>query len=182
MIIKTLNKFSKIMASFIIFGVVSGTAVNADVTALGFTINKSTEKDLKKSKCKFKKVKAENKNISAYIANASCYKIDGLKQVYVAFKNKTTKHIVGIFDKEYFNSVKNTIDEKYTLQNEEIPFVGDAHAQWNAEDENVTVRLNSPHLSFEMQLIYIDNGYLEELEGVVNEEENEKLQKMNNAL
>lgn len=161
MIIKTLNKFSKIMASFIIFGVVSGTSANADVTAFGFTINKSSEKDLKSLKCKFSKEKSTDKKIVTYSTNGSCYKIHGLKKVFVTFVDKRVKFIDGIFNKDEFETIKNSLQNKYgEASDSDVPFVGDTFVEWQPEGENTLIRLDAPHLSFEMQLIYIDMDYL----------------------
>lgn len=177
-----LNKIGKSIVKCVVLVSIGSTIANGDVTAFGLTINKSTEQDLKNNQCKFKKITTDAKATNMYSTNGGCYKIDGLKQVFVGVKNNKVKHIVGLFDKEYFKSVKATMDKKYKLVDENIPYVGDALAEWKSANDNIVIRLDSPHLSFDMQLIYIDELYFKELNSAHKQKKHEKSNIMNNTL
>jgi hypothetical protein len=164
---------NKTLLGLIALAIVSTSSANADVVAFGLTMGKSSESDLKSVKCKFNKEKSTNKRISTYTTNGSCYKINGLKKVLVTFVDKKVKLIDAIFNKDQFNTIKNSLENKYGEPSDsEIPFVGDTFTEWQPENENLLIRLDAPHLSFDMELFYINDDYLQELTQKKNNSDN----------
>ena len=53
-------------------------------------------------------------------------------------------------NKRRFDAVRRLLDEQYPRVSARIPHVGDAHVEWHVGD--VIIELDSPHMSFDMQL------------------------------
>lgn len=154
----------KVILGIFASSIIAISAAQADVVAFGLTMGKSTESDLKSLKCKFHKEKSKDKRILIYSANGSCYKINGLKKVFLTFVDKKVKFIDALFNKDEFNTIKDSLENKYGEPSDsQIPFVGDTFVEWQPENENLLIRLDAPHLSFDMELFYINNDYLQEL-------------------
>lgn len=178
-----MNILKQKMTPMILMGLLITTTLHADITAFGFTLNQSTEKDLKNVKCKFTKQKTSEKRISTFATNGTCYKIPGLKKVLVTFVDKKVKFIDGIFNKDEFSTIKDSLDNKYgEPSSSEIPFVGDSYAEWEPANENGLIRLDAPHLSFEMQLFYIDSDYLNEIQTNSQNKNNQNSKQRNSVL
>jgi len=100
--------------------------------------------------------------------------IEGLKAATAIFndENKLVA-IMTTFPKNKFNFLFETMKKKkYKLSKKNIPFVGNTSAEF--KNGNTTVFLNSPYLSFEMSLNYIDNTAYKAFQTAQKKENEEK--------
>jgi len=87
-------------------------------------------------------------------------KFDGLKYLLNLLndKNKVTAVSLNI-DRRKFDFVNASLSSKYKLIRQKKPFVGDKYADYRNGDDIIT--LNSPHMSFDMELTYIQKDTFE---------------------
>ena len=82
--------------------------------------------------------------------------------------------------KSKFNDIFNSLSSKYKLINKKIPFVGDKEAKFI--DGNTEITLNAPHMSFNMDLYYIDKDLWKIYKQIQQKEETEKRKKETSQL
>lgn len=96
----------------------------------------------------------------------SAFDVRGLKNVVFIFDALDQLTAVNLhMDKSQFNTVFKLLNEKYTLQRKQVPFVGNKSARFNHNGNSIN--MNSPHLSFSMQVTYetrkLEKAYRETL-------------------
>jgi len=170
----------KIFGSLILAAIYSYAG---DVTPLGQTVGKSTIDNLKKSDCSITEL-GQNKYSQGKMFNAkpSCYDIQGLKEVLFIYNNSDVLEAVLLkFDNAQFNGILGSLKQKYKKKTkEDIPFVGNKFVQW--EEDKVNIELSSPHMSFDMELLYITKALNAKFKGDVNTEAQQKKTKQTNQL
>ena len=70
-------------------------------------------------------------------------------------------------NKRRFDAVRRLLDEQYPRVSARIPHVGDAHVEWRVGD--VIIELDSPHMSFDMQLEYQTRRFVDQFESGMRE-------------
>jgi hypothetical protein len=130
--------------------------LSADPAPFGLEIGKASLNDIKKKYSIQHTGKNKYTGGDMYSLNPDELGIEGLRSV-TAILNKGHKlvAILTTFPKSKFKFLFNTMRQKrYKLTKKHIPFVGDTSAEFR--HGRTIVILNSPHLSFQMDLDYID--------------------------
>ncbi len=85
--------------------------------------------------------------------------IDGIESALLIYdKNQILTAVITSFPKENINELLPTLKKKYKLIKENVPFVGNASAK--LKDDDCTILLDAPHLSFSMSLSYLRDDFL----------------------
>lgn len=134
-------------------------SVSADPSPFGLEIGKATVNDLKKKY----KYKFANKNLYSggdmYSIDVNSIGIEGLQKATAIFsKDETLLAIFTTFPKHKFEYLYGMLSKKYKLQNKNIPFVGNRSAKF--VEGRSTILIDSPHLSFDLSMNYIDNNFI----------------------
>ncbi len=96
-------------------------------------------------------------------ASGAYFDIDDLQDVQFIFdQNERLQCVImrfpkGDIKKENFDKIKNIMDRKYKLVQQQIPYVGDKYARYEFND--MIVELNAPHLSFTMEVTYSTKAF-----------------------
>lgn len=99
--------------------------------------------------------------------------VDGIESALLIYdKRQILTAVVTSFPKEKLNVLLPTLKKKYKLIKENIPFVGDASAKF--KDDDCTILVDAPHLSFSMKLIYSKDNFLSAYDKAIAQEENAK--------
>ncbi len=90
------------------------------------------------------------------ISNVSGFGVEGLQKVIVLCDAMDIVSVLTLqFPKEGTSGVRETVDQmdrKYKPLKRNLPFVGNAYAEWRAA--NAIAILSAPHLSFSFELSY----------------------------
>lgn len=129
------------------------------VAPLGFTVGKAKAAEVMAG---IKgKTSVEEAGINKYSegrmlkAGGSGLEIEGLQEVIFIFDKEDI--LVGTLmtmGKGSFEKVYGYMAGKYKVVNKNIPFVGNKYVKF--KDGNVTIEINAPHMSFEMEVSYFD--------------------------
>ncbi|OYT88710.1 MAG: hypothetical protein CFE43_20930 [Burkholderiales bacterium PBB3] len=96
--------------------------------------------------------------------DGASYDIEGLIEVkYVFDEQKKLAGILLKMKKARFDSVMSMLAGKYKIARQDRPFVGDQSVRFSAPD--AVIELDSPHMSFEMDVSYIHNDLLKAFSG-----------------
>lgn len=108
-------------------------------------------------------------------------KFDGLKYLLILLndKNKVTAVFLNI-DRRKFDFVNASLSSKYKLIRQKKPFVGDKYADYRNGDDIVT--LNSPHMSFDMELLYMQKDTFEKINKFFKDKDNKKMRQESSQL
>ena len=99
--------------------------------------------------------------------------VDGIESALLIYdKSQTLSAVITSFPKEKLNDLLPTLRKKYKPIKENIPFVGDASAKF--KDDDCTILVDAPHLSFSMNLIYSKDDFLNTYDKTVIQEKNAK--------
>lgn len=93
--------------------------------------------------------------------SGKAFDLDGLNKVIFIFRGDRLDGVVMRMDKSRFNAVIKYLRDKYELQSSEAPLVGNKEVVFH--DGMTTVELNSPHLSFEMEVRYMADRLVSEI-------------------
>lgn len=106
-----------------------------------------------------------------YHFEASAIELAGLTKAVAIFD--TDEKIVGLIltlRKDRFDSLNAMAKESYQLKSSKLPFVGDKKVSYL--DGDTAIDLISPHMSFEMDMLFIDRRLSEAFEtGFANQKE-----------
>lgn len=90
------------------------------------------------------------------MSNVSGFGVEGLQKVTVLCDAQDVVTALTLqFPKEGISGVRETVeqlDRKYKPLKRNLPYVGNAYAEWQAA--NAIAVLNAPHLSFSFELVY----------------------------
>lgn len=111
-----------------------------------------------------------------YFINKKQLSLDGLKNVLLVFSEKenTLLAVIANFNQDKFDSLNNSLAQKYKLIEKNIPFVGNKYVTY--KDDQSLIQLNAPHMSFELEVIYL---YEEFYKKIIKIEKSKKEQKKN---
>jgi hypothetical protein len=106
---------------------------------------------------------------------------DGLQSLNITF-NKEGKlvSLSAKLGKYRFDTLMKSMQAKYTLVKQEIPFVGDKYAQF--KDGDTVIMLDAPHLGFGMTLMYIQADFLQAVQKSIRDDKNKKQQREDSQL
>jgi len=145
----------------------------ADPAPFGLEIGKTTIQDVKA------KYKAQNTGINKfshgemYDLDVSTVGFDGLKKATVIFSQQgKLLAVLTSFPNSKFDSLLDGLSGKYKLISKQIPFVGNRSAKFI--DGNTEITLIAPHMSFDMEMNYINKNLISSYKVQSNEEQQQK--------
>ena len=143
----------------------------ADPAPFGLEIGKATIKDVKA------KYSAQKTGISKYsggeMYDISGINFDGLQKATVIFSREgKLLAVLTTMPKSKFDSLLSALSNKYQLVSKQIPFVGNKSAK--LVDGNTEITLNAPHLSFQMEMNYINKDFWKAYKAQSNKEREQK--------
>lgn len=143
----------------------------ADPAPFGLEIGKATIKDVKA------KYSAQKTGISKYsggeMYDISGINFDGLQKATVIFSREgKLLAVLTTMPKSKFDSLLSSLSNKYQLVSKQIPFVGNKSAK--LVDGNTEITLDAPHLSFQMEMNYINKDLWKAYKAQSNKEREQK--------
>jgi hypothetical protein len=91
--------------------------------------------------------------------DGSLYNIEGVSKVLYIFDNQQKLDgVIMTMDQNRFDAVFDVLAKKYPVISQERPFVGNHSGRFKAT--GAIVEIDAPHLSFEMEVRYLDNALL----------------------
>ena len=85
--------------------------------------------------------------------------LDGaLSALFIFNPDDTLEAVIITLRKQRFEAIRGLLNELYRPVSARVPFVGDRLVTWEAD--GILIELDSPHLSFEMDLRYLAQGFL----------------------
>lgn len=173
-------KKSLVIASLVLALTSTNTAL-ADPKPLGFELGKATIEEVQNT------YKTTEAGISAYTAgrilNVDPYEIgmQDLEKVVFIFNQDGTLSVVDMtFNQSKFDELYGQLNKKYKLVKKQIPFVGNKYAEY--KNGNSTVKLDAPHMSFELDVIYGQNSFFKAMKEVNNRQEQQRKDKQASML
>lgn len=147
----------------------------SDPTPFGLEIGKSTIDDVKN------KYSTEDIGVNKY-SNGEMYdidvsdiKFDGLQKATVIFsQDGKLLAVLTTLSKEKFDYLLNNLSQKYKLISKKVLFVGDKSAKFI--DGNTDITLDAPHMSFTMDMNYINKDLWKSYKNKSSNEQKEKEQ------
>lgn len=156
---------------------VCSLTATAGTQALGFEIGVSNADQVKASLAKQTKVIDNGTNKFSkgpmFKTNGAAYDIEGLSEVLYIFDEQ--KKLVGIImnmNKNRFNAVFQALSAKYKVASQQRPFVGNQFARFKTPD--TIIEIDAPHLSFDMEVRYVQNSLMQKFNSQSAEEESAK--------
>ena len=148
--------------------------IHADPAPFGLEIGKASVADVKAKYSTTYTGINKYSNGDVYDLDVSELSLDGLESATVIFG--ADGKLQGVFcslPKEKFRYLFGSLKSKYKLINSNIPFVGDSSAKFM--DGNTEITLNAPHMSFKMDMAYIDKNLVKKFkQQSSNEQQNKK--------
>jgi hypothetical protein len=153
----------------------------SEPSPFGMEINKSTYEEIRN------KYSGTNCGINKY-SNGKMYKInccqievDGIKEIVAIFdKNDKLMAITAVFNKTEYNSLVNSLSNKYQLMFKKDAFVGSKVSRF--QSDNTLIEIKAPHMSFSLTLAYMHKSFEELFLYQVNKDFKQKKQKEKNLL
>ncbi|UXZ54237.1 hypothetical protein LOS15_15720 [Halomonas sp. 7T] len=94
-----------------------------------------------------------------FTAPVAQFSFEGLQEMTLVFdQDEQLVAVLATLNKQRFDALFNGLSERYRLFSSQRPFVGNKMA--NFEAGNTEIHLDSPHLSFQMTLSYLEKGFL----------------------
>jgi len=98
---------------------------------------------------------------------------DGVQNVTAIFsKDGKLLALLATLPKEKFDYLLNSLNKKYQLVSKDVPFVGNKSAK--LIDGNTEITLDAPHMSFQMNMNYINKDLWKAYETISNDEAHKK--------
>ena len=152
------------------------SSVFADPTVFGMELGKTTEEQFKAMYKATHTGTNKYSNGNMYSVPASAINFEGLQDVTTIFgADGKLLAVLTTLPKSKFEYLHGTLGKKYTLLNQNIPFVGDKSASYKNGLTKIT--LDAPHMSFEMSMNYIRDDLMKKFN---QESEEEKQKKRSN--
>lgn len=157
-------KFGKMFTHFIYFftilSLLSIFPAHAGTPVLGAEIGVTTVAQLQQSLGK--KATLESRGINKwsggemYGTAGEVHEIEGLNSVlYIFDPDKKLAGVVLDMGKHKFDFIYKVLSSKYKVAAQQRPFVGDQYARFKPAD--AVIEVIAPHMSFEMQVMYLRN-------------------------
>lgn len=140
--------------TFALMSTFAAATAMADPAPFGFELNKASLEQVKAGTTGFS-LSGYNKFTGGPMLQGSGaeFGLEGLREVTFVFDGEEVLHGVLLDMPKYrFDAINSHLLGKYTLEEELIPFVGNKYTRYR--DGDSTVEIHSPHLSFDMQVIY----------------------------
>ncbi|EDK9787504.1 hypothetical protein ABK54_004903 [Salmonella enterica subsp. enterica serovar Shubra] len=142
----------------------SNSLVFADTTAFGLILGKTTRGEFKE-----KYSSAIYDGVSAWTDGdifsvlADDIEFEGVKGgVFIFNKEGKLTAIIMDFNKSVFDKIQGMLSQKYKVVKKKLPFVGDKFVKY--QNDSDVIELISPHLSFDMSLIYAEKSFMKQYE------------------
>ena len=153
----------------------------AEPNPFGLEIKRSTYKEVKA------KYSGKNTGINKY-SQGKMYSIDcsqinieGINSILAIFDiDKKLLAVITQFDKKKYDSLENSLSQKYSLISRKDAFVGDKYVKF--KDDNTIIELNAPHMSFSLSLTYIHQDFNKMYSKIAADEEKQKAKVQTNSL
>lgn len=165
----------------LVLALTSTNSAFADPKPLGFELCKATIEDVQNT------YKTTDAGISAYtegkMLNVDAYEVglQDLQKVLFIFNSDGTLSVVDMtFRKTKFDELYGQLNKKYKLVKKQIPFVGNKYAEY--KNGKSTVKLDAPHMSFELDVIYGQNFFFKTMKEVNNRQEQQRKDKQASML
>ncbi|KKO47929.1 hypothetical protein VT06_14155 [Arsukibacterium sp. MJ3] len=130
------------------------SAVFADPVIFGMELGKTTEEQFKTMYNATRSGTNKYSNGNMYSVPVSAINFEGLQDVTAIFgTDGKLLAVLTTLPKSKFEYLHGTLGKKYTLENQNIPFVGNKSASYRNGATKIT--LDAPHMSFEMSMNYI---------------------------
>jgi hypothetical protein len=132
----------------------------ADPSPFGLEIRKVTIEEAKaKYSIEYTGVNEWN-NGEMYTIDSKDLEFEGLESVTLIFgEDQKLQAVLTTLSKDRFDALFASLKKKYKLISSSIPFVGDASAKFT--NGNTEISLNAPHMSFEMEMNYMDKCFIQ---------------------
>ena len=155
--------------------------VFAEPAPFGLEIGKSTIKDVKAKYGVQKTGINRYSNGEMYDLDVSDINFDGLQKVTVIFSTEgKLLAVLTTLPKNKFDYILSGLSNKYQLVSKNIPFVGNKSAK--LIDGNTEITLDAPHLSFQMNMNYINKDLWKSYKEQSNAENQQKIKKEQSLL
>lgn len=148
----------------------------ANPAPFGFELGKATYSEV------VAKYPAKQSGINEYsqgkviTVDKSNFELDGLQGnvVFTFDANDNLVAVVMTLHKDKFDDIFSSL-RKYKLINKNVPFVGDKSAKF--EDGSCEIILDAPHLSFQMELIYVMSDLYKKVQNSTKQKEQNRKSK-----
>ena len=95
-------------------------------------------------------------------------------------QNDKVSALIATLNKNLYNSLINSLSEKYSIISKQDPFVGDKSARFKSD--NTIITLVAPHMSFDLTLTYMLSDFERPYLHTIEEEQKQKSQNQTNTL
>jgi len=171
-----------IIAFVLSSGLVGFASAGEDVGPFGLSIGVSQPDDVLE---RFPSAAAAGSNSWT---GGAMYRVDGAqlplqgarRATFVFGQDDRLDAVLITLNKRRFDAVRRLLDEQYPRVSARIPHVGDAHVEWRVGD--VIIELDSPHMSFDMQLEYQTRRFVEQFERGLREQRESRRQQEGSQL
>jgi len=151
----------------------TGSAWAGGVSVLGFEISKTSLDAVKTSVSKKAELTFKGNNRASkgpmYTAPGSAFDIEGLHRVIFVFDDsQTLQCVILTMDKSRFDTVLEHLRAKYTVVASDISPVGRKFVHLHGG--TTTIELSAPHMSFEMDVRYLDDAMVEAFDRITSQD------------
>jgi hypothetical protein len=167
----------KILAAALVLlsGVVAGSE---PVRVLGFAVGSETLAEVR-ARLEREGVRFESDGTNLYsrgpmlVARGNAFNVDGLERTLLIFDAEDRlAAVVLTLGRARYDGILSVLKGRYRLLDEKKAFVGDRHARFRAGD--VEILLDSPHMSFEMTVVYATRGFWDSYHAIRRAQAEEK--------
>lgn len=148
-----------IVKTILVASLLTATLLHADPAPFGLEIGTSTISMMKE---KYSSTLVGTNTLTqgdVYDLDPSELGIEGMRTARVTYdKNGKLMAVATTFSKEKFQYLFGQMKSKYKLMSSNIPFVGDTSAKF--KNGNTEIQLIAPHMSFEMEMNYVNINLL----------------------
>ncbi|MDV7339306.1 hypothetical protein RYZ26_06860 [Terasakiella sp. A23] len=124
------------------------------------------------------KIDGENKYTGGLMLDidVSSAQVNGVKKLILIFDQQEILQGV-TFDsrKHHFNDFDGFISQKYVPVKRQVPFVGNKYVEYQAP--NAIIKLNAPHMGFEMNIVYASQELLSSFNSISKAEDAQEKKK-----
>lgn len=165
---------------FFFFLVFLSGAVFAEIEPFGIKLRGAFSEVKKKYKVKHAGINKYTQG-DMYTISSDQVSFSGLKTLLVICdKEKKVRGVLATVNKNRYQEIAQMLEGKYALVDRKEAFVGNKFSKFKSE--GVQINVIAPHLSFELDLEYIDDSLHESFEKTRAKEESEKSEAERSAL
>ena len=158
---------------------------NESPKPLGLEVGRTTINEVKKKYALTYLGTDNNTYMEFYKISKKDIPIEGVIDNVLIFDKKGILHALILkfpkdFNETYWDKLFNSLKEKYNLVESNIPFVGDRSATFKSG--NTVIYLTSPHLGFEIRLMYASEYYVNLISNKLKKQEENRQKKLKDNL